>query len=197
MRNPQRILVIQGHPDPLGGHLCHTLASAYTDGAYAAGREVRLLDVAQLDFPLLRSAAEWKDSVPPPTLQPAQADIAWAQHLVIVFPLWLGDMPALLKGFLEQVARPGFAFKPGATNPFEAKGLTGRSARIIATMGMPALVYRAYYRAHSIKSLERNILGFVGIAPVNETLVGGVDQLGAAGVAKWQSQVRMLGREGR
>ena len=74
---------------------------------------------------------------------------------------------------------------------------TGRSARIIATMGMPALVYRAYYRAHSIKSLERNILGFVGIAPVNETLVGGVDQLGAAGVAKWQSQVRMLGREGR
>jgi putative NADPH-quinone reductase len=197
MSNPQRILVIQGHPDPLGGHLCHTLGSAYIDGANAAGRDVRLLDIARLDFPLLRSATEWKDGVLPPTLTQAQDDIAWAQHLVIVFPLWLGDMPALLKGFLEQVARPGFAFKPGAGNPFEAKGLTGRSARIIATMGMPALVYRAYFRAHSIKSLERNILGFVGIAPVNETLIGGVDQLGAAGVAKWESRLRMLGREGR
>jgi putative NADPH-quinone reductase len=61
---------------------------------------------------------------------------------------------------------------------------------------MPALVYRAYFRAHSIKSLERNILGFVGIAPVNETLIGGVDQLGAAGVAKWESRLRTLGREG-
>ena len=39
-------------------------------------------------------------------------------------------------------------------------------------MGMPALVYRWYFRAHSVKSLERNILGFVGIAPVHETLIG-------------------------
>jgi len=197
MSNPQRILVIQGHPDPLGGRLCHTLAGAYMDGAKAAGRDVRLLDVARLEFPLLRSAAEWKDGVLPRTLQSAQDDIGWAQHLVIVFPLWLGDMPALLKGFLEQVARPGFAFRPGDGNPFEVKGLAGRSARIVATMGMPALVYRAYFRAHSIKSLERNILGFVGIAPVDKTLIGGVDQFGAAGVAKWESRLRALGREGR
>ena len=33
----------------------------------------------------------------------------WAQHLVLMFPLWLGDMPALMKAFLEQVARPGLA----------------------------------------------------------------------------------------
>lgn len=195
MSNAQRILIIQGHPDPQGGHLCHTLAAAYADGARSAGRDVRSVDVAQLSFPLLRSAAEWKDGVLPPSLQPAQDDIGWAQHLVIFFPLWLGDMPALLKGFLEQVARPHFAFMPEASNPFAAKGLVGRSARIVATMGMPALVYRAYFRAHSIRSLERNILGFVGIAPVNETLIGGVDQLGAEGVAKWQARLRKLGAE--
>jgi putative NADPH-quinone reductase len=59
---------------------------------------------------------------------------------------------------------------------------------------MPAMVYRWYFRAHSLKSLERNILGFVGIAPVNETLVGMVDKLGEAGVKKWQGQMRALGR---
>jgi len=189
----KHVLVIQGHPDPRGGHLCHALAEAYAEGARAGGHQVRTVDVAQLVFPLLRSAAEWTDGPLPAALKPAQDDIAWAQHLVIFFPLWLGDMPALLKGFLEQVARPGFAFRPGTDNPFAGKALAGRSARIVATMGMPALVYRAYFRAHSIKSLERNILGFVGIAPVHETLVGGVDQLGSAGAAKWQAKLRSLG----
>jgi putative NADPH-quinone reductase len=93
------------------------------------------------------------------------------------------------------VTRPGFAFKADASNPFRAKGLTGRSARVVVTMGMPALVYRVYFRAHSVKSLERNILGFVGIAPVHQTLIGGVDQLGAAGVARWQDTLRRLGRD--
>ena len=109
------------------------------------------------------------------------------------FPLWLGDMPALLKGFLEQVARPGFAFKGDGENPFAHKGLAGRSARVVVTMGMPALVYRWYFRAHSLKSLERNILGFVGIAPIHETLVGMVDKLDAAAVEKLRRRLRALG----
>jgi len=163
----QRILLIQGHPDAVTPHLCHTLAEAYAEGAEAAGHEVRWTDVARLDFPLLRSQQAWEHGELPPALQSAQDDIAWAEHLVLFFPLWLGDMPALLKGFLEQVARPGFAFTAEGGNPFGRKGLTGRSARVVVTMGMPALVYRWYFRAHSLKSLERNILGFVGIAPVN------------------------------
>jgi len=189
------ILILQGHPDPAGGHHGHALAQAYADGASEAGHRVTVLNIAELDFPLLRSQAEWQHGELPAALQPAQQAIGQASHLVLFFPLWMGDMPALMKGFLEQVARPGFAFKAGATNPFAAKGLTGRSARVVVTMGMPALVYRFYFRAHSVKSLERNILGFVGIAPVHETLIGGVDQLGAAGVARWQDKLRQLGRQ--
>jgi putative NADPH-quinone reductase len=62
-------------------------------------------------------------------------------------------------------------------------------------MGMPALVYRWYFRAHSVKALERNILGFVGIAPINETLVGSVDQLDEAGRRRWTDRLRELGRD--
>lgn len=189
----QRVLLIQGHPDPLTPHLGHALEDAYAQGAEAAGHEVRRVAVAKLDFPLLRSQQAWEADNLPPALVQAQADIAWAQHIVLFFPLWLGDMPAVLKGFLEQVARPGFAFKTEGDNPFGKKGLTGRSARIVVTMGMPALLYRWYFRAHSIKSLERNILGFVGISPVNETLIGMVDKLGDAGVQKWQDKLRRMG----
>jgi hypothetical protein len=62
-------------------------------------------------------------------------------------------------------------------------------------MGMPALAYRWFYRAHSVKSLERNILGFVGFAPVNEAPIGSVDGLGAPRVARWQTQLQKLGRD--
>ncbi len=190
-----RLLLIQGHPDSSTRHFAHLLADAYADGALAAGHEVRTIDVSTLEFPLLRSQADWETGSVPETLQAAQQDILWADHLVLFFPLWLGDMPALLKGFLEQIARPGFAFRKEAGNPFAAKGLTGRSARVVVTMGMPALIYRWYFRAHSVKALERNILGFIGIAPVRETLIGMVAGQTPATVAKWERVMRGLGRK--
>lgn len=189
-----RILIIQGHPDDSADHLCHALARHYREGAKSAGHEVREINVAQLDFPLLRSKHDWEKGGVPATLAEAQALISWAQHLVVFFPLWLGEMPAMLKGFLEQVARPGFAFNYDSENPFGRKGLKGRSARVVVTMGMPAVVYRYFYRAHSLKSLERNILGFIGIAPIRETLVGMVESLDEAGAKRWFRKLHSLGR---
>ena len=191
----KKILLIQGHPDRLQRHLGHVLQQAYADGALSAGHHVRQLDVAGLDFPLLRSQEEWLHGDVPACLKPAQADVAWAEHIVIFFPLWMGDMPALLKGFLEQLARPGFAFQRDKDNPFGTKALGGRSARLVVTMGMPAAVYRLYFRAHSVKSLERNILGMVGIAPVHETLIGQVEQLDTKAVHRLSTQMRKLGVE--
>ena len=192
----RRILLIQAHPDTDPQRLCRSLARAYADAAAAAGHVLRQVDLAELDFPLLRSQGEWAHGRLPPVLQPAQDAIAWAEQLVFFFPLWMGDMPALLKGFLEQVARPGFAFDPRQGGPLGQKKLGGRSARLVVTMGMPALVYRHVFRAHSVKALERNILGFVGIAPIHETLVGSVDQLGLEGVTRWQRKLARLGAEG-
>lgn len=192
----KRILLIQGHPDTAPEHLCHSLLAEYERGAREAGHDIRQVQVSQLDFPLLRSQQEWEKGALPASLTQAQADIKWAEHLVLFFPLWLGDMPALLKAFLEQVARPGFAFTYESDNPFGRKGLTGRSARVVVTMGMPALVYRWYFRAHSVKSLERNILGFVGIAPVHETLIGMVGDLKPDTAAKHLQKLYKLGRQG-
>lgn len=191
----KRILLIQGHPDAVVHHLCHALAASYATGAHDAGHAVRWVQVAELDFPLLRSQEAWEKGELPASLQQAQADILWAEHIVLFFPLWLGDMPALVKAFLEQVARPGFAFeRSGGGDAFAHKGLKGRSARVVVTMGMPALVYRWYFRAHSVKSLERNILGFVGIAPVHETLIGMVANFEDDDANRWLAKLRRLGR---
>jgi putative NADPH-quinone reductase len=191
----KRILVIQGHPDASTRHFGHVLADAYVQGAHDAMHTVEVVNVAELDFPLLRSKTQWDSGALPSSLRPAQKAIQRAEHLVLFFPLWLGGMPALLKGFLEQVARPGFALSRPHDKRMPEKLLSGRSARLVVTMGMPALVYRWYFRAHSLKALERNILGFVGIAPVHETLVGMVENLDEAERQKWFDKLRALGRK--
>lgn len=189
----RRILLLLGHPDPRGEHFCHALAAAYEAGARAAGPEVRILDAARADLPLLRSAQEWRGA-PGAAIRRAQQDIAWAEHLVLVFPLWLGDLPALFKGFLEQVLRPGFAVGDAEPGRMGRKLLKGRSARVVVTMGMPALFYRIYYRAHSVRNLQRNILDFCGVSPVRSTLIGMVDSGSVR--ADWLEKLEALGRRG-
>ena len=44
----KRILILQGHPDPIGGHLCHTLAEAYAAGAAAGGHKVQTVTPSEL-----------------------------------------------------------------------------------------------------------------------------------------------------
>ena len=194
MADPTCVLLIEGHPDGAPQRLNRALADAYAAGAEAGGHAVRRVRLATLDIPLLRSAEDWNRGEVPADLRSVQDDLAWAHHVVLFFPLWLGDMPALVKAFLEQVARPGFAVPRDRMSPFAQKPLAGRSARVVVTMGMPALLYRWYFRAHSVKALEHNVLGFVGFAPVHETLIGSVDILGAEGVARWQRKLGELGR---
>ena len=170
----RKILILDAHPGKAKSHFVHGLASAYAEAAKTAGHKVRRIDLARLDFPLLREPADWLEGRPPPTIAKAQGDVAWADHLVILYPLWLGDVPALLKGFLEQVMRPHFALEY-RDKGLPKKLLAGRSARVVVTMGMPALFYRLVYGAHSVKSLERNILKFVGFKPVERTIVGMVE----------------------
>jgi len=191
----KRITIIQGHPDPAHGHLCHALAEAYRAGAQEADFEVRTINVADLSFPWIVNKTDFEDGERPAVITEAQSMIRSSDHLVIVYPLWLGTMPALLKAFLEQVFRYDFAFEPGPRGRFRQL-LAGRSARIVVTMGMPAILYRLYFGAHSLKSLERNILRFAGIKPVRENLFGMVDSVAPERRARWIARMNALGRDG-
>ena len=111
---------------------------------------------------------------------------------MLLFPLWTGTMPALFKGFLEQIARPGFAFTPRPDGRGLAPALTGKSARIVVTMGMPALFFQLFYHAHGVRGLQRSILGMCGIKPVRTTYIGMVDAKSFNG-ATWIETVRKLG----
>ena len=187
-----RVVIIQGHPDPTGRHLCHGLADAYAEGAAAAGNFVSRVDLAKLDIPVLRSQAEFESGTLPSSLNAARDAIVSADHIVLVFPLWLGTMPAPVQAFLGQVMPPGIAFA------YQSKGLPskllrGRSARIVVTMGMPALAYRWFFFAHAMRALNRNVLGFVGISPIRTSLFGMVENASEEKRQRWRGPMRAPG----
>ncbi|WP_181704515.1 NAD(P)H-dependent oxidoreductase [Chthonobacter rhizosphaerae] len=187
----RRIVVVDGHPDPDPARLCHALAAAYADGAREAGHAVEVIPLCRLDIPFLRTQAAFEHGAVPDSLKPAADAIVAADHLVLVFPLWLGTAPALVKAFLEQVARPGIAFAYREKG-FPEKRFKGKSARLVVTMGMPAAIYRWWYGALGIRGIERNILAFVGVSPIRRTLIGGVGAPGGAARAALE-RMRALG----
>lgn len=193
----RNILVVNAHPDPDPARFCAALAGAYAEGARAAGHRVEEIALGRLDVPLLRRKADYERGEVPADLRASQEALRDAEHLVLVFPLWLGTMPALTKAWLEQVLRPGFAWEGEAASGRSRARLAGRSARLVVTMGMPALVYRWWFGAHGLRGLEHNVLRFVGLRPVRTTLVGRVEAIGDTRRRARLEHLRALGRAAR
>jgi NAD(P)H dehydrogenase (quinone) len=124
-------------------------------------------------------------------LQSAHDAILAANHLVFIFPLWLGTLPAILKGFLERVLLPDLV-EPAKQGCF-VKTLKGKSARVIVSMGMPGFIYRWWFGAHAVKMLKRNILRFVGAHPIRTTIYGSIEAVGDQPRRRWLKDIEALG----
>ena len=191
---PKTICIVDGHPDPDPHHLIHALCDAYADGAASAGHTVERIGVAALDFPLMLTAEEFATPPPEPILSEREK-IARADHVLIAFPLWLGNMPAKLKAFFEQVGRGDF-FLVQKDQGWPAQMMKGKSARVLVTMGMPGLVYRFGMDEGALKALERGILGISGFHPLHHSIIGGVGNLTEDDFRSWETFFRKIGAEG-
>lgn len=159
----KRILVILGHP--ASNSFCGALAERYAQSAVRAGHEVRQLFLGTMDFdPVLREGYQLVQPLEA-DLRRAQADIVWAEHLTLVYPIWWGGIPALLKGFFDRVFLPGFAFKYREGKAFPDKLLHGRSAHLLVTMDTPPWYYRWIYRMPGLHQVRKTTLAFCGIKP--------------------------------
>lgn len=189
----QRVLVILGHPR--AGSFCSALADNYAKAAADAGAEVRRIDIGTLDFDPLGVKGE--NHAPPPEadILSVQSDIRWAEHLVFVYPIWWGTVPALMKGFLERTFASGFAIDFPDRPPYYEPLLKGRSARLITTMNTPPLAYRWLLRAPGHNVMKRTILQLCGIKPVKITAFGPVKGSSTAKREQWLSKVSALGQQ--
>jgi NAD(P)H dehydrogenase (quinone) len=168
----KRILLILGHPS--SASFCAALAECYAQSAMDAGHEVRQLRLGEMNFdPVLREGYQQIQALED-DLSAAQTDILWAEHLTLVYPIWWGGIPALLKGFLDRVFLPGFAFKYRKGKAFPDKLLKGRTAHLLVTMDTPPWYYRWFYRMPGLHQVRKTTLEFCGIKPLRTLTFGPV-----------------------
>ena len=189
----KHILIVDGNPDPSPDRLSSALARAYQEGAEGPDCRVRRIDVGGIHFPILRSAAEFASSPEDEAIVEARAAFMLAEHIVFIYPLWLGGPPALLKAFMEQVARDQFLLGENKRG-FPLKKMKWRSASVIVTMGMPPLIYRTVFGAHGVKSFNSGILRLAGFSPVRTTYFGGSDIV-SPNTGRIIERVRAMGRK--
>jgi len=183
----KRITVILGHPD--GNSLCAALADAYVAAAEKHGHSVRYFKLGDMQFdPILRMGYKQRQ-VLEPDLVALQEAISWAQHLVFVYPLWWGSMPALMKGMFDRLFLPGFAFKYRDNSQCWDKLLSGRSAHAVATMDTPPWYFLLVYFSLAHHQMRKAILDFCGIKPVKFTSLGPVRYASEQQRKRWLSKM--------
>jgi len=189
----RKILILQGHPNK--DSYCFALGQAYKKGALETGAEVEVVNIVELDFnPNLKYGYNNRTDLEPDLLA-AWDKIKWANHVVLVHPLWWGGLPAVTKGFFDRLFLPGMAFQKRENSLFWDKLLKGRSARIITTMDQPPWYYWLNYFAPSHRAVKNMTFRFTGFSPVKITLAGPIRLSKQAFRDKWIMKTQKLGRQ--
>ncbi|EON76034.1 NAD(P)H dehydrogenase (quinone) [Lunatimonas lonarensis] len=187
----KKIVIINGHPNRESFNF--GLAKAYKEGAMATGAEIKELIIADLKFnPNLEFGYQKRTELEPDLLA-AWETIQWAEHLVWVHPVWWGGLPAIMKGFIDRLFLPGFAFQYREKSLFWDKLLKGKSARIITTLDQPGWIYRLLFGRPSVNQLKKSTLQYCGVNPVNVTYVGIVRTSNAKKRDNWLKKAKRLG----
>ena len=183
----KRITVILGHPDT--SSFCGALANRYVETAQRAGHEVQLFRLGEITFdPVLRHGYHQRQALEP-GLEAIREAISWAEHLVFVYPIWWGAMPAILKGMFDRIFLPGYAFKYRQDSVWWDRLLSGRSAHVIATMDTPPWYFRLFYTRPGHHQIRKTILEFCGIRPVTITSFGPVRGAPEKKMSQWLDKV--------
>lgn len=186
------ILIIDAHPRP---SFCSALADAYVKGAREKGKNVELVRLRDLSFDMNYRDPKGDDEQPlEPDLVEMQRKIRAAQCLTFVFPTWWGSYPALLKGFVDRVFLPGFAFKFYPDGLGWKRLLSGKRGRLIITMNGPVPFYQFFFRSAGVSAMKQATLEFCGVKPVEVSLLGSLAHSSEAQRRRMLADARRWGR---
>jgi putative NADPH-quinone reductase len=163
----RKILVVNGHP--YKESYCSALYRAVL-GAIDTGRcEVRTIDLGACKFdPVLRMG--YSHRMPEDDeIRYSQESVTWAEHIILIYPIWFHSFPSLLKGWLDRVFTPKFAYNMHGIHV--EKHLTGRTCHLIMTGDSPALYNRVIPNS-PIRLMKLHIMGMFGIKTTRVNILG-------------------------
>ncbi|MDW3649510.1 MAG: NAD(P)H-dependent oxidoreductase [Bacteroidia bacterium] len=191
----KKILIIIGHPDKESYNFA--LSQAYQKGVERSGADHKTINIGELNFnPNLQFGYRKRTELEPDLLK-AQEDLKWADHIVWIYPVWWGSVPAIMKGFLDRVLLPGFAFKKREGSVWWDKYFTGKSSRIICTLDQPTWFYSLINRAPSHSAMKRLTMNFIGVKSVKITSIGPLRLSKDSFRTKWLKKVEKLGERNK
>ncbi|MEM6801700.1 MAG: NAD(P)H-dependent oxidoreductase [Bacteroidota bacterium] len=187
----KKILIVNGHPDQESFN--YALSAAYQKGLAQTDAELQLINIAELNFnPNLQFGYRKRTELEADLLQ-AQEKLLWADHIVWIYPVWWGSVPAIMKGFLDRVLLPGFAFKKREGSVWWDNFFTGKTARIICTLDQPSWYYRLFNRAPSHFAMKKLTLNFIGVKSIKITSIGPLRLSKEEFREKWLRKIEKLG----
>jgi len=193
-KDMSRILIILGHPE--SDSFCGEISRSYQQAAESAGHHCKLLKLGDLEFNPLLVHGYKKRTELEPDLVMAIDEIKRADHLVFVYPTWWGNLPALLKGFIDRTFLPGITFQYRENSLRWDKLLKGKSARLITTMDAPAFYYKLVYFSPGQRAMRIATLNFCGVSPVKGTIFGPVKSSTPEKRDQWLRKAKELGKKG-
>jgi NAD(P)H dehydrogenase (quinone) len=105
-----KVLVIVAHPNKTSFN--HAIAATCFKTLTDNGQEVIIHDLYNENFdPILPFGEFPKDAILPPIIQQHCNEVSQADGIIIIHPNWWGQPPAILKGWVDRVIRPGVAYE--------------------------------------------------------------------------------------
>ena len=182
-----KTLIVYYHPRE--GSFCSAIRDAVTTGLHNGGHEHKIIDLSKEGFdPVMREkdlkafvqagreGEDGLDGVDPFVLR-YMKKLRWAQHIVMIFPIWWMTMPAMVKGFIDKVIFPGVVYKMESGNLVSM--LSGlKQVTIITTMNTPADVYKNMFNNSIEGSLIKGTFNKIGIHDIRWISLNMVKQVG-------------------
>lgn len=190
----KKIFILMGNPDK-DGTLSNELADTYEREAKAAGHEVRRSNVGDLAFdPILHKGYKEIQELEP-SLKKVQEDMHWADHFVLIYPVWWSAMPALLKGMFDRIWLPGFAFHFWKGGMGWDRMMTHKTARII-TLSKMAPIFIRFLFGDFTNEISYATLGMSGYK-VKLTQFGNSESCTPVRKARYLKRISSLARAAR
>jgi len=186
-----KILIINGNPDKESFNF--GLSEAYKKGAQKSGAIIKEVKIRELNFNPNLQFGYRKRTELEPDLVDAQKKLKWANHIVWVYPVWWGSVPAIMKGFLDRVLLPGYAFTKRENSVWWDKHFIGKTSRIICTLDQPNWYYKLIYKSPSHNAMKKLTMNFIGVKSVKITSIGPIRLSKEEFRKKWLLKVEKLG----
>ena len=190
-------LIVFNHP--YGGSFCGAILAAVERGLKTGGHKCRVINLDQDDFdPVMRSkdllafvgagrAGEDALDAIDEQVREYKGHLEWAEHLVMIFPVWWMTTPAMTKGFIDKVIFPAIAYdmKDGRL----VSRLSLRKVTVITTMNTPADIYREVFGNPLEGSLIKGTFRQIGIENIEWTSLSEVKQVSREQREAWLEEI--------